>query len=250
MRILLTNDDGIGSPGLRRLAETLEPEHEVWIVAPEGNRSGSSHSITLGTPTRFRQASEREYVCWGTPADCVLVAILGLVAVEIELVLSGLNLGPNLGTDIVYSGTAAAARQGAFMGKPAVACSLSAFVPPYHLDYAALFIARNLELLRSLWAEDHFLNINFPNGAGPSRPQVTYPTRRIYKDKLVRFEAPNGDLYAFLGGQKPGGGMEEGSDYWAIEQGFCSLSPILIHPTNHEIEERYRNARFWSQEAD
>lgn len=250
MRILLTNDDGIGSPGLRLLAEALEPEHEVWIVAPEANRSGSSHSVTLGTPSRFRRAGEREYVCWGTPADCVLVAILGLIPAEIELVISGLNLGPNLGTDIVYSGTAAAARQGAFMGKPAVACSLSAFGPPYHLEYPVLFIARNLALLASLWAGDHFLNINFPNIDRPAPPQVTFPTRRIYKDTLVRFEAPNGDLYAFLGGQRPEAAMEEGSDYWAVENGFCSLSPILIHPTNHEIEDRYRNAHFWHKVAD
>jgi 5'-nucleotidase len=245
MRILLTNDDGIGSPGLRRLAEALEPEHEVWIVAPEANRSASSHSITLGTPTRFRRTAERQYACWGTPADCVLIAFLGLIPEAVELVVSGLNLGPNLGTDIVYSGTAAAARQGAFMGKPSVACSLSAYNPPYHLEYPVRFIARNLTLLHSLWAEDHFLNINFPNSEQSSGPQVTFPTRRIYKDTLVRFEAPSGDLYTFLGGEKPEAAMEEGSDYWAVEHGFCSLSPILIHPANHEIEDRYRKARFW-----
>ena len=246
MKILLTNDDGIDSPGLRRLAEALEPEHELWIVAPEANRSGSSHSVTLGTPTRFRRTGKRQYTCWGTPADCVLVSLLGLVPEGVELIVSGLNLGPNLGTDILYSGTAAAARQGALMSKPSLACSLAAYAPPYHLDWPAQFIARNLGLLASLWAEDHFLNINFPNGGKPAPPQVTFPTRRIYKDTLVRFEAPNGELYTFLGGQKPESAMEEGSDYWAVERGFCSLSPILIHPANHEIEERYRQAHFWS----
>jgi 5'-nucleotidase len=244
MRILLTNDDGVSSPGLRLLERALLPEHEVWIVAPDSNRSGSSHSITLGTPSRFRQTGAREYTCWGTPADCVLVAFLGLVPGPVDLVLSGINLGPNLGTDILYSGTAAAARQAAFMGRPAVACSLATYAPPYHLDFPARFLAGNLQAFVSLWAEDHFLNINFPNSTGPCRPEVTFPARRVYKDTLVRFEAPNGDLYCFLGGQTPEAREESGTDYRAIQQGAISLSPILIHPANHEIEDRYRQAAY------
>jgi 5'-nucleotidase len=244
MRILLTNDDGVTSPGLRLLERALAPQHEVWIVAPDSNRSGSSHSITLGTPSRFRRTGEREFTCWGTPADCVVVALMGLVPEPPELVISGINLGPNLGTDILYSGTAAAARQAAFMGRPAVACSLAAYRPPYHLDFATRFLAGNLQLFVKLWAEDHFLNINFPNGHKPGRAEVTFPARRVYKDTLVRFEAPNGDLYCFLGGQLPEAREEPGTDYRAIQQGAVSLSPILIHPANHEIEERYRQAAY------
>jgi 5'-nucleotidase len=244
MRILLTNDDGVASPGLRLLERALAPEHEVWIVAPDSNRSGSSHSITLGTPSRFRRTGEREFTCWGTPADCVVMALMGLVPEPPDLVLSGINLGPNLGTDILYSGTAAAARQAAFMGRPAVACSLASYLPPYHLDFPTRFLACNLQAFVSLWAEDHFLNVNFPNSEGPSRSEVTFPARRVYKDTLVRFEAPNGDLYCFLGGQRPEAREEPGTDYRAIQQGSTSLSPILIHPSNHEIEDRYRLASF------
>jgi 5'-nucleotidase len=244
MRILLTNDDGVASPGLRLLERALAPQHEVWIVAPDSNRSGSSHSITLGTPSRFRRTGEREFTCWGTPADCVVVALMGLVPEPPELVISGINLGPNLGTDILYSGTAAAARQAAFMGRPAVACSLAAYRPPYHLDFATRFLAGNLQLFVKLWAEDHFLNINFPNDHKPGRAEVTFPARRVYKDTLVRFEAPNGDLYCFLGGQLPEAREEPGTDYRAIQQGAVSLSPILIHPSNHEIEDRYRQAAY------
>jgi len=242
MRILLTNDDGIASPGLRSLQEALKPRHEVWVVAPDSNRSGSSHSITLGTPSRFRQTGTREFTCWGTPADCVMVALMGLVPAPVDLVLSGLNLGPNLGTDILYSGTAAAARQAAFMGRPAVACSLAAYTPPYHLRDPADFMAGNLQAFASLWAEDHFLNINFPNRDAAGRPEVTFPARRVYKDTLVRFEAPNGDLYCFLDGQQPEAREEPGTDYRAIQQGAISVSPILIHPSNHDIEARYRQA--------
>jgi 5'-nucleotidase len=164
--------------------------------------------------------------------------------VEIDMVVAGINLGPNLGTDIVYSGTAAAARQGAFMRKPSVACSLSAYEPPYHLDFAVEFMSQNLSVIRALWSEDHFLNINFPNQKQPAEPVITIPTRRIYEDELVRFTSPKGDLYSFIGGEIPGGMMEEGSDFGAVEAGYASLSPILIHPANHEVEERYREAVF------
>jgi 5'-nucleotidase len=249
LNILLTNDDGIESPGLQLLHKTLQEEHEVWVVAPDSNRSGSSHSITLGNPTKFSKHAEREYASGGTPADCVLHACLGLIPVEIDMVVAGINLGPNLGTDIVYSGTAAAARQGAFLGKPAVACSLSTYQPPYYLDFAVKFMTDNIKTIRDLWSEDHFLNINFPNRNEPAEPVVTIPTRRIYEDELVRFTSPQGDLYSFIGGQIPGGMMEEGSDLAAVEAGYASLSPILIHPANHEVEERYREAFFsWKSE--
>ncbi len=250
MKILLTNDDGIDSQGILRLGQGLETEHEVWVIAPEGNRSGSSHSITLGQPTRVRQIDKREFSCSGTPADCVMIGFMGFLPVSIDLVIAGINLGPNLGTDIVYSGTAAAARQGAFMGKPGIACSLNAYSPPFYLEYPVEFIVRNLASLCSLWASDHFLNINFPNldTDGPT-PMITFPTRRIYRDELVQFKAPNGDHYCFYGGGVPEAEMEDGSDYWSIERGNISLSPIFIHPTNHEMEGRYRNVRLWSSKT-
>jgi len=245
VKVLLTNDDGIDSVGLRSLQEHLARRHEVWVVAPESDRSGSSHSITLGTPTRFRQVGEQEYASGGTPADCVLVACLGLLDVRPDVVISGVNLGPNLGTDIVYSGTAAAARQGAFMGLPSIACSLDAYEPPFGLEFPLEFITRNLETFVSLLSDTHFLNLNFPNRAGVVSTLVTHPARRIYKDELVRFTAPRGDLYCFIGGGRPESVHEEGSDYWALEQGCVSLSPIVIHPANHEVEERYRGTEYW-----
>jgi len=244
MRILLANDDGVGSGGISVLADTLRRSHEVWIVAPETEKSGSSHAVTLHDAIRVRRIGERTFSCRGTPADCVLVALLGLVPVGIDLVVSGINHGPNLGTDIVYSGTAAAARQAAFMGRPAVALSVDSYEPPFHFEGPARFVLRNLETLRSLWSPDHFVNVNFPNTAADADPEcrITFPSRRIYRDQLVSFPAPNSDLFCFLGGLAPDTHPEEGSDCDAVAKGLISVSPILLHPINHRVEDRYRTA--------
>ena len=246
MRILITNDDGIESKGLLSLHRRLKKDHEVWIVAPERDRSGSSHAITLQGPTRVHKWEDRVYACNGTPADCVLLACLGLIPNEIDLVISGINHGPNLGTDIIYSGTVAAARQGVLMGKTSIAASICSYSSPYYLESPIEFISRNIDLLVSLSSEEHFLNINFPNRAVERTDiAVTFPEKRIYKDELVTFQAPDGELYCFLDGSKPESPMEEGSDSFAIDNGQISLSPILIHPINHRIEEVYRKAKFW-----
>ncbi len=245
MKILLTNDDGFDSPGLQLLKKTLERKHDIWVIAPDGNRSGSSHSITINGPTKLKTKGKQEFTCSGTPVDCVILGLNGIIRENIDLVISGINLGPNLGTDIVYSGTAAAARQAALMNKPGMALSLGTYTPPFNLDYPVSFISKNLELINSLWSDNHFLNINFPNNhSSESKPRLTFPTRRIYRDEIIHFEAPDGATYCFLGGETPGSNMEEGSDYQIIKMGDISLSPILIHPVNHGIEERYRRVRF------
>jgi len=246
MRILLTNDDGVQSDGIRAASEALSADHEVWVVAPETEKSGGSHSITLKDSIRVRRIDDRRYACRGTTADCVLVSLLGLIPAGIEMVISGINHGPNLGTDILYSGTAAGARQGALMGVPSVALSLGAYSPPFDFHGAADFAARNLEIFRELGTDDHFLNINFPaDGCRDARPVITFPSRRIYRDKLHTYTAPNGDLYCFMGGAHPEAHIEEGSDCQAISEGLISISPIHAHPRNWaSIEESYRGVKF------
>jgi len=252
LRILLTNDDGINSEGLKFLAEKLMREHDVWIVAPDSEKSGSSHSITLFEPVKVEKVTEQTFVCWGTPADCVLIGLIGLVEREIDVVISGFNMTPNLGTDIIYSGTAAAARQGALLGKPSFAVSLNPSGGPSIFEYSADFIVRNMELFLKLWSEDHFLNINFPDnlrdGFDNVEVSITFPTLRIYDNEIIKYYAPNGNLYCFLGGDKPASKNEVGSDSYAFSRGNISISPIFIHPTNHRVEEVYRKAKFWCGE--
>jgi 5'-nucleotidase len=246
MRILLTNDDGIESEGIGALVRALAPRHEVWVVAPETEKSGGSHSITLRDSVRMRPDGERRFACRGTPADCVMVSLMGFVHAEIELVISGINHGPNLGTDILYSGTCAGARQGALMSVPSVALSVGTYAPPFDFESGAEFAARNLETFRELGTDDHFLNINFPaSGCASAASVITFPSRRIYHDQLHTYTAPNGAMYCFLGGAIPEAHPEEGSDCMVLNRGDISISPIHAHPRNWvSIEERYREVKF------
>ncbi len=245
MRILISNDDGIESPGLLALVQELENEHEVWVTAPDRERSGMSHSITLRDPVRFRQVDTRRFACDGTPADTVLYALLGAIPMQPDIIISGINRGPNLGTDIIYSGTAAAARQGALVGLPSIAVSVAPLKPPFPFEKAARFVRNNIELLLELWSSDHFININFP----PPSVQVndvaiTHPSRRIYSDKAESFQSPNGDIYYFLTGDSIHAEEEEGSDWNAVQAGKISISPVYLHPMNHEVIHTYQEAQF------
>lgn len=246
MRILVSNDDGIRSQGIQVLAHRLEADHEVWIAAPEDERSGMSHSITLREPVRFRKCSDQEFACSGTPADCVLYSLLGALPGAFDMVISGINHGPNIGTDILYSGTAAAARQGALAGIPSVAVSVAPHQGPYPFEAAAGFVADNIDLFRTLWASDHFVNINIPSDIPDRRPSVriTHPSRRIYGDRLQSMQGPRGDFYYFLAGGRIHAEVEEGSDWEAVSEGDISVSPVFLHPVNHQESKHYEAARF------
>jgi 5'-nucleotidase len=245
MNILLTNDDGIFSEGISALKTALAAEHEVWMVAPDIERSGASHAITLRDAVRMSELDERVYSCGGTPADCVLYTLLGAVGCEPDVVISGINHGPNIGTDIVYSGTVAAARQAAFMGHPGIAVSLVGQSRPLNFGLAADFIARNLDLMISLWLPDHVLNVNVPNVFGiVPNVAVTKPARRIYRDHLVDFTAPNGEKYFFLQGSLNEAIIEPGSDWDVVKNEDISVSPIYLHPLNHSEDEAYHRAVF------
>jgi 5'-nucleotidase len=246
MRLLLTNDDGIHSDGIQALVTALAGAHEVWVVAPETEKSGGSHSITLRDALRVRKISEKHFSCRGTPADCVMIALLGLVPRGIDLVISGINHGPNLGTDILYSGTAAGARQGSLLGVPSVALSIGSYSAPFDFAGAAEFAGRNLDNFRTLGTDDHFLNINFPaRGTRGAETVITFPSRRIYNMELHTYDAPDGDKYCFVAGTIPKAHPEEGSDSMVVSQGRISISPIHAHPRNWaSIEESCRGVKF------
>jgi 5'-nucleotidase len=246
MNLLLTNDDSISSEGIKALIRVLSPVHEVWVVAPETEKSGGSHSITIHDSLRVREVGPRRWSCRGTPADCTMISLLGFVPVKIDLVISGINHGPNLGTDILFSGTCAGARQGALMGVPSVALSMGIAAPPHDFTVAAEFALRNLDIFRELGTDDHFINVNVPFGATrETRPLITFPSRRLYGQELSTYRAPDGDMYCFISGALPGARPEEGSDSNVLEAGCISISPIHAHPRNWaSIEESYRGVAF------
>ncbi|RPJ09267.1 MAG: 5'/3'-nucleotidase SurE [Spirochaetaceae bacterium] len=241
MRILLTNDDGIQSEGLLILAENLVREkHEVWMIAPDQEMSASSHSVTINRPVRMKSVGKLKFTCSGTPADCVLIGLKLLIGYPVDLVVAGINKGPNLGTDIIFSGTVAAARQAALMGVPAIAASLSGHRKTMSFDASAEYLAGEAELLRSLWSPDHFVNINFPEKIKePCVTAVTFPSRRIYNETYSTFRTPDECVYCFLNGDDGQSLHEEGSDFWTVGQGMVSLSPVIIHPENHDVEKHY-----------
>lgn len=249
MKVLLSNDDGINSPGLDAVREAVlewaELERvnlELWIIAPDGERSGKSHSITLHDPVRARKLAERTYAISGSPADCVVTAVLGLIQEKPDIVISGINFGPNLGTDITYSGTAAVARQAAYMGMPGVAVSMGDYAQPQHTKHVARFVARHIPDFVRLADPDHFLNINAPNIDDPSPGvEITHPCRRLYNDRMVKFELLGSrDSYWFLDGVPIESLDDPGSDADAIRRGKISITPIHLHPVKNRIEDQYR----------
>jgi 5'-nucleotidase len=235
MRLLLTNDDGYECEGILALADALEKDHEVWVMAPDSERSGTSHAMTLKNASKVKQVAERRFTCSGMPADCVILSALGMIPVKIDAVISGINRGPNLGTDLIYSGTAAAARQASLMGMPGIAVSLASLEPPFHFEAAARFVSENLEEFVGLWKPDTFLNVNIPNKdalhEGYSQARAS---RRMYTDRLRRFTAPDGTVFCFLADGHIETEPEEGTDWWMVERGKVSLSRVKVCPECEE----------------
>jgi 5'-nucleotidase len=234
MNILLTNDDGIDGEGFLAFAAALRrrTSHGVYVLAPDINRSGVSNALTV-TCDRLEvwPHSEGTWVCSGTPADCTRLAILGALPAKPDLVVAGINAGSNIGTDLIYSGTAAAARQGALYGIPSIAFSLVSFSRPYLWDMAIEYAITHLEELAGLWARDTFLNVNLPNiSEGPAGNRITYPSVRAYDDLVTFTTGEDGRIVCTLGVGKVTTGAEAGSDWEAILEHYASVSPVFLHP--------------------
>ncbi|MCL2093098.1 MAG: 5'/3'-nucleotidase SurE [Treponema sp.] len=234
MNILLTNDDGIDSPGLTLLAAELREKtsHRVFVLAPDSNRSAISHGLSfILNPLRLKQLGEDSWSCSGNPADCVIAALNGVLPLRPDLVLSGINQGANLGLDIMYSGTAAGARQASFGGIPGIALSLSGR-GPYNWDMAVGWIVENLETLYSCWRAGTMVNVNIPDGpAAPEGVHHTWPgPHSSFKDKLAIYTAPDGDRWCFLDTEHNTMDPKPGSDFYAIARNHVSISVLFSYP--------------------
>jgi len=234
MRLLLTNDDGIGSPGLLPLADALRKAgHGVFVLAPSKDKSGVSHSITfLNKPIKIVSVGEDAWSCEGTPVDCVIIALMGGLpeCMPLDAIVSGINRGANLGTDLVYSGTAAAARQGALCGIPSLAFSLLEG-DEWYWDTAVAFAAERFTEILSFWKPGCFVNINIPGRKEkPCGLVHAFPSLRYYNDSIETYYAPDGQRYCFARAGKISAKPEKGSDWEAVAGNNASISDILIHP--------------------
>jgi 5'-nucleotidase len=236
MYILLSNDDGYSAPGLLALAEALKNLAEVSVVAPERNRSGASNSLTLDRPLRATIASNGFIKVDGTPTDCVHLAITGLLDREPDMVFAGINHGANLGDDVIYSGTVAAATEGRFLGLPAVAISLVG-TNPTHYETAAQVAVELFENIRQHpLPADTILNVNVPDLALDDIQgfQATRLGQRHKAEPVVRGVDPRGRELYWVGAAGPEQDAGPGTDFHAVRNGYVSVTPLQIDLTRTE----------------
>lgn len=243
MRILATNDDGIRAPGLLALVDVARRFGEVKVIAPDHERSACGHSMTMRDPLRaWPVDSFAGLEAWevdGLPVDCVNVALTEMWPEGCDLILSGINNGPNLGFDVTYSGTVAAAMEGAINGIRSIALSMGLFVSgaPVHYETGAQWLFEHWEMLVSAPLEPHtLLNVNVPSVAYPELRghRVAGMGKRVYNDRVERRDDPWGRPYYWQGGvvvMKPG--EQPGTDVAAISEGFVSITPVTLDWTDH-----------------
>ena len=236
MQILLSNDDGYRAPGLEAMASALSVTDSVTVVAPERDRSGSSNSLTLERPLRVHVAENGFYFVNGTPTDCVHLAITGLLYQEPDMVVSGINAGANMGDDVLYSGTVAAAMEGRFLGLPAIAVSMTSY-DPQHYASGVKAIAGIVDRLRSEpLQQTSILNVNVPDVEWDeiSGYRITRLGNRHKSEGVIRQTDPRGDPMYWVG--PPGAAQDagEGTDFYAIEHNFISITPLQIDLTRYD----------------
>ncbi|KMV28884.1 5'/3'-nucleotidase SurE [Photobacterium swingsii] len=247
MRILISNDDGIFAEGINTLATALAELGEVVVVAPDRNRSGASNSLTLDIPLRIREEGQGRISVEGTPTDCVHFALNEWLDYRPDLVVAGINHGANLGDDVLYSGTVAAATEGHFLGVPAIAVSL---VGKTHFATAAQVVKEVIENMQSSpLPTNKILNINVPDRpyAELQSWQVTRLGARHRAEDMVKETDPRGKTVYWLG---PPGACQDagpGTDFYAIEQGAVSITPLQVDLTAHDA---IAGMKQWMQDVE
>lgn len=252
MNILVTNDDGVHAEGLMVLKAALDKIGRVFVVAPDRPRSACGHSITLHKPLRAEKVVLRDgsvaYSSNGTPSDCVSLGLLGILDEPVDLVVSGINHGPNLGWDLTYSGTVSAAMEGAITGVPSFAISVASHSLQIDYNVAADFAADLAQLLNGhKLPESTLLNVNVPDlpASEIKGVRVTRQGKRRYSGQLEKRTDPMGRDYYWLGGDLPTDTLEEGTDVHAVAEGWASVTPVHLDLTDYQSIE---SVRAWGTE--
>ncbi len=239
--ILVTNDDGIYSQGIKALARTLREAGDVYIVAPETEQSAVAHALTLHRPLRFEKINRNTFSINGTPTDCVIIGVTRLLPKRPDIIVSGINNGGNLGDDVTYSGTVAAAIEGTLLGIPSIAISLlrDGLNEGYRkrstgLSKAAEFAKRlvRITLKRGL-PHDTLLNVNVPATEQIKGVRFTRQGRKTYDNSIQELSDPRGRKYYWIGGGIPSWEIGKDTDFEAIRNGYISVTPVHLDMTNH-----------------
>lgn len=237
MKILLSNDDGYSAPGILCLYEALQSIAEVTLVAPDRNRSAASSSLTLSLPLRVHEIENNVYRVDGTPTDCVHLALTGLLNVEPDMVVSGINDSANMGDDVIYSGTVAAAIEGRFLGYPAMAVSLVGSQVKHYESATRVLLALIQQVKKYPLPSDVILNVNVPDL--PFKKIKGFCSTRLgsrhKSESVIQSKDPRGATIYWVG---PPGNEEDagpGTDFYAVANGFVSVTPLQIDLTRHEM---------------
>lgn len=246
--ILITNDDGINAEGLQvleRIARKISSD--VWVVAPETEQSGAAHSLTLHLPVRIRKIAAKRFAVSGTPTDCVLVALKEIIPEKNKptLILSGVNHGSNVGDDVTYSGTIAAAMEGTILNVPSIAMSLLCLTPnKNHWQTAEKYAPEIIKKLITVgWPENNLININFPDcAAGKVKGvQVCQQGKRIVNIKLSERVDQKGRPYFWMGGDRDNTPEKTGVDIDYLYRGYITVTPICMDLTDYKTMEKIRH---------
>jgi 5'-nucleotidase len=235
VRILLSNDDGYFAPGLAALAEAMHGMGEVTVVAPERNRSGASNSLTLDRPLHLKEAPNGFFYVNGTPTDCVHLAVTGMLDHEPDMVLSGINWGPNMGDDTIYSGTVAAAMEGRFLGAPAIAVSLVGQEGLHYETAAQIVVQLVQQLRRESLPADTILNVNVPDVplTEIAGIEATRLGHRHKAESVIKAADPHGRPVYWVGAPGAEADAGPGTDFYAIRQNRVSITPLHVDLTRY-----------------
>ncbi|MDH5642145.1 MAG: 5'/3'-nucleotidase SurE [Nitrospira sp.] len=242
IRILVTNDDGIQSAGLTALAGALAELGEVWVVAPDRERTAVAHAVTLHKPLRVHHTGKRTYSVNGTPVDCVNLALLKILPQTPHLVVSGINRGVNLGDDVLYSGTVSAAVEGTILGVPSMAVSQEGR-EQFRFEVGAHYALRVARMMLDQGIpEETVLNLNIPDRplAATSGVRVTCLSRRRFDNPIIEKVDPHGRTYYWIAGTRISWSRSKDSDHEAVAEGAASLTPIRLDNTNYSALARFK----------
>lgn len=241
--ILVTNDDGIHSAGLTILAKALGRLGEVWVVAPDRERTAVAHAVTLHKPLRVHEMTKRVYAINGTPVDCVNLALLNILPRRPHLLVSGINKGVNLGDDVLYSGTVSAAVEGTILGVPSMAVSQEGR-EQFHFVTGAYYARRVARLIVQRGLPDETLiNLNVPDRVVGSITgvRVTCLSRRRFDNPIIQKVDPHGKTYYWIAGTRVSWSRSKDADHEAIEEGAVSLTPLHLDSTHYEVLDQLRS---------